>query len=221
MLELLEKETKPPKRFSQGALIQEMDKLGLGTKSTRHDIIQKLYSRGYIENNIPIPTQIGTTVSLTLEKYATTITKPDMTATLEKDMDEIAKGNKEMDEVVKESEDMLEEIVKILEENKTFIGKSIQDALYNQNIVGKCRDCNSDLIILKSRRGKRFIGCSKFPKCKRSYPLPQAGKLIIKGTECKFCGAPEVLVINSKNKKIPFCVNMSCEANENNRKPKK
>jgi len=47
-MELLEKETQPPKRYSQGSLIQEMDKLGLGTKSTRHDIIQKLYSRGCI-----------------------------------------------------------------------------------------------------------------------------------------------------------------------------
>jgi len=220
-IELLEKETQPPKRYSQGSLIQEMDKLGLGTKSTRHDIIQKLYSRGYIENNVPIPTPIGTTVTSTLEKFATTITKPDMTAMLENDMDEIAQGNKEMQEVVKESEDMLGEIMKVLEENKTNIGKSIQDALYNQNIIGTCKDCKSDLVIIKSRRGKRFIGCSKFPKCRRSYPLPQAGKVIIKGTECKLCGAPEVQILNSKNKKINFCVNMACDANKNNRRPKK
>jgi len=39
------KETQPPRRYSQGTLLQEMEKLGLGTKSTRHDIIQKLYDR--------------------------------------------------------------------------------------------------------------------------------------------------------------------------------
>ena len=91
-----------------------MDKLGLGTKSNRHEIIQKLYSRGYIESGVPIPTLIGITVSLTLETYATHITKPDMTSLLEKDMDEIANGNKQMNEVVKESEDMLDDIVNVL-----------------------------------------------------------------------------------------------------------
>jgi DNA topoisomerase-1 len=215
-IDLLEKETKPPKRFSQGSLIQEMDKLGLGTKSTRHEIIQKLYYRGYIESNVPTPTQIGTAVSLALEKYATHITKADMTAILEKDMDEIAKGNKQMSEVVQESEEMLEEIVKVLEENKSLIGKSILDALYNQKIIGKCKDCGSDLITLKSRRGKRFIGCSKFPKCRRSYPLPQLGKIISAETECKLCGAPEIIIYNSKRKKITLCVNMDCEANKKN-----
>lgn len=39
------KETQPPARYGQGKLIKIMDELGLGTKSTRHDIISKLYAR--------------------------------------------------------------------------------------------------------------------------------------------------------------------------------
>lgn len=220
-IDLQAKETKPPKRFSQGALIQEMDKLGLGTKSTRHDIIQKLYSRGYIRNTTPEPTLMGKAVSLALEKYATTITKPDMTAVLEKDMDEIAKGNKVMSEVVKESEDMLEDIFAVLEQNKTKIGKSIQEALHTQNSIGKCQSCGGNLRILNSRRGKRFIGCSDYPKCKNSYPLPQYGKIVSKGTQCKLCGSPEVMVINSKKKPWHICVNMKCETNQNSGSIKK
>ena len=46
-----EGETRPPYRYNQGSLIQEMDRLGLGTKSTRHDIIGKLYSRNYVQGN--------------------------------------------------------------------------------------------------------------------------------------------------------------------------
>ncbi|EQD67499.1 DNA topoisomerase, type IA, central domain protein, partial [mine drainage metagenome] len=34
-----EDQTQPPRRFGQGSLIQEMERLGLGTKSTRHDIL--------------------------------------------------------------------------------------------------------------------------------------------------------------------------------------
>ena len=210
------KETKPPKRYSQGALIQLMDKLGLGTKSTRHEIIQKLYYRGYINNTMPEPTLMGKAVILALEKYATTITKPNMTSVLEKDMDEIAKGNKQMSEVVEESEQMLNQIYSVLEENKSLIGNSIQEALYAQNTIGKCIDCGNDLIIITSHRGKRFIGCSQYPKCKRSYPLPQYGKIVPKGTSCELCGAPEVKVINSKKKPWHICVNMSCSKNNNN-----
>ena len=213
-IEMQSKETKPPKRYSQGSLIQEMDKLGLGTKSTRHEIIQKLYQRGYIKETIPEPTLMGIAVVLALEKYATTITKPDMTSALEKDMDEIAKGNKKMNEVVKESEEMLDQIVTVLEQNKSLIGTSIQEALRTQNTIGKCTDCGSDLIILTSRRGKRFIGCSQYPKCNRSYSLPQYGKIIPMGTVCKLCGAPEVKVINSKKKPWHICVDINCSRNK-------
>src|SRR5207247_2709695 len=35
---LREDRTKPPGRYSEGSLLQEMERLGLGTKSTRHEI---------------------------------------------------------------------------------------------------------------------------------------------------------------------------------------
>ena len=41
------KQTEPPARYSQGKLIQEMEKLGLGTKATRHAIIERLYTVKY------------------------------------------------------------------------------------------------------------------------------------------------------------------------------
>jgi DNA topoisomerase-1 len=214
-IEFLEKETKPPKRYSQGSLIQEMDKLGLGTKSTRHEIIQKLYYRGYIEHNVPTPTMIGTAVIVALEKYATTITKPEMTSTLEKDMDEIANGHIEMSDVVKESEEMLDKILTTLEKNRDHIGKSIKDALQNQSLVGKCNICGSDLVVRKSFRGKRFVGCSKFPKCRNSYPLPQNGRIILNGERCELCNSPVIEMIGSKKKKNKICVNMKCESNKN------
>ncbi len=213
-IEKLKKETKPPKRYSHGVLIEEMEKLGLGTKSTRHEIIQKLYSRGYIENQIPTPTVIGQAVSLALENYATIITKPDMTAKLENDMDEIAKGNIDMMKVVKESEDMLEKIMSELENNRSQIGNSIKDALKSQNTIGTCKECGGELRILTSFRNKRFIGCSNYPKCRNSYPLPQNGKIVPKDTNCKHCGAPEVMVINSSKKPWHICVNMGCENNK-------
>ena len=79
-VELLDRETKPPARFSQGKLIQEMDRIGLGTKSTRHTIIQKLYARNYITGSPMQPTATGRAVISALENHARTITEPDMTS---------------------------------------------------------------------------------------------------------------------------------------------
>jgi DNA topoisomerase-1 len=153
-------------------------------------------------------------VILALENYATRITQSEMTSTLEKDMDEIANGKKQMEEIVKESEEMLEEILKTLNLNMEKIGKSIQDALQSQNIIGICKLCKNDLVIRKSYRGKRFIGCSNYPKCKNSYPLPQNGKILANGVNCEYCGSPIIEMINMKKKKIQTCVNMDCKNNQ-------
>ncbi len=73
--EVLAKETQPPARYGQGKLIKLMDELGLGTKSTRHDIISKLYARAYVQGNPMKPTNTAYAVVDTLEKHAPTITK--------------------------------------------------------------------------------------------------------------------------------------------------
>ena len=57
-----EKQTQPPARYSQGKLIQEMEKRGLGTKATRHDIIERLFERRYANNDPIEPTCLGRTV---------------------------------------------------------------------------------------------------------------------------------------------------------------
>ena len=90
--ELKKGETQPPARYSQGKLIEKMEDLGLGTKSTRHSIIESLYQRGYIYADPITPTETGTAVTEALRKFAGVISSPDMTSALEKDMDAIADG---------------------------------------------------------------------------------------------------------------------------------
>ncbi|MBW8059291.1 MAG: DNA topoisomerase I, partial [Solirubrobacterales bacterium] len=52
---IVDKETQPPSRLSQGKLIEMMEERGLGTKATRAETIQKLYDRGYVYGNPPVP----------------------------------------------------------------------------------------------------------------------------------------------------------------------
>jgi len=98
-----EKETLPPPRYSQSKLIQVMEELGLGTKSTRHDVIGKLFSRRYVEGNPLKPTLVGRAVTESLEDHAELITKPDMTRTLEEHMEDIKKSKLSKDSVIRYS----------------------------------------------------------------------------------------------------------------------
>lgn len=214
-MELLSKMTKPPGRYSQGGLIQLMDSLNLGTKSTRHEIIQKLYQRGYLIDTPPRPTDTAYTVIDTLEKYASIITKPDMTAQLEHDMNLIANGEHKLTKVVDESREILTKAMELLVQNRMDIRNSLISALQDQNTAGECPTCGKILLIRQSRYGKRFIGCTGYPKCRVTYPLPQRGKILPTATSCETCDAPMVKIISKKRKPRDICVNMDCPTNAN------
>lgn len=190
------KETQPPARYGQGKLVKLMDELGLGTKSTRHDIISKLYARAYVQGNPMKPTNTAYAVVDTLEKYAPTITKPEMTQTLEKDMTQISERMINETEVIEESREMLTEVFDELLENKEHIGESLKDGLRTDKIVGTCEKCGSELLIRRGRRGARFIGCSGYPNCKFTLPLPRSGTVVVTDRLCDKHGMNFIRIIN-------------------------
>jgi DNA topoisomerase-1 len=189
-----------------------MEKNNLGTKSTRHDIIEKLYHRKYIKGKSMRPTPTGTAVTEALERGADRITKSDMTAELEREMNEIAEGNKNLQDVVAESRTLLKEALRTLEARKDVIGKVIQDAMFKQKFMGKCTACGGNLIVLTSRKGKRFIGCDQFPRCHNSYPLPQRGTVLFEGEYCPTCHAPVITSLHRR--KWKKCANPECKSDK-------
>lgn len=202
--------TKPPPRYSEGALIQEMERLGLGTKSTRHEIIKKLYDRKFIEGKYPVPTTSGRAVIQALEDHAEHVTQPEMTAHLEEDMEGIARGVRSSEEVVRNSQTMLTEILETLEKNREAIGQEIAAALREQNYIGKCNVCKEgNLVVLRSRRGRRFLGCDRYPLCRNAHALPQVG--VIQGAEqnCPECGSP-LIQLTDRGRTTTFCVASDC-----------
>jgi DNA topoisomerase-1 len=208
-VDMKEDKTKPPSRYSQGSLIQEMEKLGLGTKSTRHEIIKKLYDRKYIEGRYLTPTVSARAVVDALEDHDVGIARPEMTSLLEKDMIEIANGRKSGEQVVEESQDILEEVMENLQSNRKEIGEEIKSALKMQNYIGVCKSCGGNLNVLRSRRGQRFVGCSNYPKCTVIHPLPQAGKVIPTKSVCEECGSP-LIEITERGHIETICVDAEC-----------
>ncbi|HWR26045.1 MAG TPA: DNA topoisomerase I, partial [Methanosarcina sp.] len=195
--EMLDKETQPPGRYGQGRLINIMEELGLGTKATRHEIISKLYSRAYIHGNPVQPTNTSFAVVDTLEKYSPTITKPDMTQLLEENMDKIAEGKIKEDTVLEESREMLKQVFSELDKNRDRIVESLQAGLREDKIIGTCSECGSELMIRRSKRGSRFIGCSNYPDCNFSLPLPKSGQIIVTDKLCEAHGINHIRIINS------------------------
>ncbi|MHC1623878.1 MAG: DNA topoisomerase I [Candidatus Methanospirareceae archaeon] len=184
LIELVEKETKPPKRISQAGLIKKMEDLGLGTKSTRHEIVGKLYERAYVQDNPIKPTEKAIALIDSLEKYAALITKPEMTQKLEREMDDIREGKRTKKDVADDSRNMLREVFREMTTNKEEIAKSLKEAMKGRTIVGKCPECGADLFWMNSKRKKRFVGCSNFPTCSFSLPLPPGGRLVVTTETC-------------------------------------
>jgi len=208
-IELTEEETKPPARMHLGSLIALMEKLGLGTKSTRAEIVQKLYDREYVKGNPPVSSEIALALIDALSRYADPITKEGMTKKLEEDMELIADGKKSFEEVVKESKEMLEQIIKIIKEHREEIGREVMAAVQNNNFAGTCPKCGGRLRVMVSRKKKRFIACSNYPECKNTYPLPQKGNVRFEGA-CDLCGAP-IIVFYAGKRRIKGCANPKCE----------
>ena len=207
-VEMREDETKPPPRYTQGAIIQEMERLNLGTKSTRHDIVQKLYDRKYVEGRVMRPTLPGRALVSALEDHVKKITEPEMTAHLEEDMDGIARGVRTPAEVIRESQSLLDDALAVMMENQDAIGAEITSALQVQNFVGVCKECGGNLFLRATGRGSRFVGCSNYPTCKVYHPLPPG---LIEPTQekCAECGSPMVKRIGG-GKPETFCIDAEC-----------
>ncbi|MCI4362650.1 MAG: topoisomerase DNA-binding C4 zinc finger domain-containing protein, partial [Thermoplasmata archaeon] len=76
--------------------------------------------------------------------------------------------------------------------------------------IGTCPSCGSPLNIRYSFRGNRFVGCSGYPTCKVTYPLPQRGKLEKDHPPCPVCRAPVVTAIEAGRPPWKLCINPEC-----------
>ncbi|MBI4362181.1 MAG: DNA topoisomerase I [Euryarchaeota archaeon] len=179
-----EKQTKPPPRYSQGQLIKKMEDMGLGTKSTRHETLAKLLDRAYVRGRQLQPSKKAYAVIESLQTYASGITQPEMTRVLEEDMDKIAAGQKTEAEVVEESRQMLATIFKDLLRDRKAIGAELKQRIREDEAVGPCPKCGAQLLVRRSKKGGRFIGCGAYPKCSYSLPLPRMGFLNITQEKC-------------------------------------
>jgi DNA topoisomerase I len=113
-----EKETQPPKRFSEASLIKALEENGVGRPSTYATIISTLYAREYIEreNKSLRPTAAGMEVNDFLVGRLPELFEVKFTARMEEELDSVEEGEVHWTEMMRGFYDRFE---KWLEEAKT------------------------------------------------------------------------------------------------------
>ena len=182
-----DKQTTPPKRFTEGTLISAMtniwkfvskdnpnrDKLkeckGIGTPATRDTIISDLLATTSGKSKIQpcltkkgkelIPTSFGLSMIDNIDK---SLTLPDMTAEMEYSLSSIASGQLELDAYMKQIEDMVNQNIAYSESHHfEFVGNGEDgEASAHPEEVSKvrCPICGNDTLARKySPKTKKYF----------------------------------------------------------------
>lgn len=199
--------TKAPNRLTESALLQKMEKYGLGTPATRAEIIEKLISSELMERKT---TKLSVSPKgkqlLTLVNPA--LVTPELTSKWENSLEKIALGQLKKEAFLKEIKKEANRLVKEIKmSEQTYKDHSITTKI--------CPDCGELLKERNGREGKLLVcsstSCSyrrfKEPKisnrccaqCHRKMEIHEGKKG--KYFKCKYCNLSEKMGDN-KNKKI-------------------
>ena len=160
-----EKDTQPPKRFSEGSLIKEMknpakyleskeDKEliknieGIGTEATRASIIESLKKRGYIEikSKHIIPTEKG--INFIKAFPSETLKSVALTVELERKLEAIALNKYTFKDFMNEVYSMDQKMIKDIEEASK--NNALSFAKKSQEEICKCPHCHSSIVEYKN-----------------------------------------------------------------------
>jgi DNA topoisomerase-1 len=212
-LENQQKETQPPKRYTESSLIKALESANIGTKSTRAQVIDTLFERGYIREKQVQATELGMKTITVLEKFEPLIVDEQLTRHFEEEMEDIRKGKTTKEKVLEEAEKNLSLMLKDFKEHELEIGNGLSDAektaLHDATVLGKCPNCPGELQIKRSKFGF-FVGCSGYPDCKTTFGLPQKARVRPTGKVCPECGYPVVDVQYFRQSGKIICINPKC-----------
>lgn len=217
-IDLLSKETQPPKRYTPASIIKELEKRNLGTKATRAAIVDALYQRGYVMDKSLQATDLGIHTCGVLEKYSPRILDEELTRSVEDEMEEIRESKRTGDQVLAKAKSSLLEILQDFKAKEKEIGKELakasQETRDEISYVGLCRACGKG--DLQVRRGKfgQFIACNKYPDCKTTFSLPRFG--MVKGLrkDCEQCSFPLVQIQMKGRRPSIVCISPTCPSKQ-------
>ncbi len=175
-----QKFTKPPARYTEGALIKELEDKGIGRPSTYASIISTIQDRRYVKKFEQkfTPTPLGEIVLDRLRSHFPDILDIDFTARMEEKLDEIESGRVQWSRLLGEfygpfHETVIEALKTMKngvdsQEYEKFSALSGPTVRIEVNLT--CTSCGKPMVLRGGRYGE-FLSCSGFPKCRESRPV--------------------------------------------------
>jgi DNA topoisomerase-1 len=188
--------TKPPPRYTDASLIRILEEYGIGRPSTYAPILGTLLQRRYVqrEQKKLVPTELGFLVNDRLVAYFPDLINVDFTAEMEEKLDQVATGEQAWVPMLHEFYGPFSEKLEVARE------KMPRHEFKPEPTGDLCPECGEPLLYRQGRYG-RFIGCSGFPKCRYSAPVP------IPGVTCPECGGAVVQKRTRKGRTFYSCAN--------------
>ncbi|WP_288320293.1 type I DNA topoisomerase [uncultured Haemophilus sp.] len=173
--------TKPPARYSEAALVRELEKRGIGRPSTYASIISTIQERGYVhvENRRFYAEKMGEIVTDRLNESFGDLMNYDFTANMEETLDKIAEGRENwIDALNAFFKDFSEQLTQA--ELDELQGGMKPNSIVPTNI--DCPTCGRKMAIRTASTGV-FLGCTGYalpPKerCKTTMNLIPEEELI-------------------------------------------
>ncbi len=176
-MQIEEKLTEPPMRYTESTIVRKMEKSGIGRPSTYAAILEVLGKRKYVDskNKFLYPTSLGVAVDSEMTFYFEEFTNEKFTSEMEKKLDKIESGELK-------SLDFLNEFYVPFSKN---VQKATKHTRYNSSTeipkeknlpeVKSCPLCKTGKIRKKvTKKGKLYYACDRFPQCEFvSYESPE------------------------------------------------
>ncbi len=222
-VDLQQKFTEPPRRYSEAGLISILEKEGIGRPSTYAAIVSVIQTRDYVrnKNGSLCPTLLGEEVTEFLKQYFPETVETHFTAEMEKDLDRIEEGQFSRADALQEFYDpfskQLTRLESLIREGKPF--QIMTDVV--------CDKCKLPME-LRYWKGSHFVGCSNYPDCRNTRSLPaelpyrykdevliiaesleKTEKEMETETTCSVCGAP-MATRNGRYGRYLKCANPEC-----------
>jgi DNA topoisomerase-1 len=209
-IDVEEKETSPPIRYTPASILQLMEKENIGTKTTRAIVLDTLYKRGYVIGKQLNVTPLGFIVYDIFKKYSPEIVNPSLTRKLEEEMEKIQKNEISKEKVLQDAKEIVTKIVNELLKHEKEIGLELKLKLEESEKFAPC-SCGGYLKVI-NYKGSKFLGCSNYPKCKITFTLPST-YLFSYAAQCELCNSPKIWISKGKQR-YQKCLNPNCESNK-------
>ncbi|MCL6269799.1 type I DNA topoisomerase [Sansalvadorimonas sp. 2012CJ34-2] len=212
--------TKPPARFSEAALVRELEKKGIGRPSTYASIISTIQDRGYVtlKNRRFYAEKMGDIVTDRLVENFQDLLDFNFTARMEESLDDVANGEFDWKKLLNEFYQGFNNKLQAAEQKEGGMRA-------NEPVMTDipCTDCNRPMQIRTASTGV-FLGCSGYalpPKerCKKTMNLVPGDEAINADDEdaevnalramhrCNICGTAMESYLLDESRKIHICGN--------------